>query len=419
LRTLGPLSQQYEYAAEVGLIVRASHPQWWQDFETRCSPRERYVLPQAQGYAFCAWLESDESAVTDEERERAFVVALADSAPRLRSELRAAVAALEQIPVEDTTLAPAAQLAGERVELYAPRACAGYPAGASAYLDEWTAEALQEAKVVRHSIRPAQPRDLARAHDPHYLTQLVSFAHAGGGWLTPETMVSADAPAAVHAAAGALIEASRRALAGKHGLHLCQVRPGSHHAEPARATGTNLVNNLAVCAHWALAHGVGSVGIIDIDAHHGNGSQQIFASEPRVFTLSLHQSGDFFPGTGMVEDQGHGGGIGSNLSLPIDPAQDWLGHFELGVTQLARRQPQLLLVEFSTDAHVADPVSRLAVGDAAFARVAELIFALRVPTVFELGASTSRRAWIGGLRGLVRAWDRAPEPRTSHSLLSA
>ena len=238
---------------------------------------------------------------------------------------------------------------------------------------------------------------------------MFAFARAGGGLLTPETLVTPDSELAVRASAGAVIEATRRALAGDPGPHLVAARPGSHHAERSRAGGTNLVNNLAVAAAFALRRGVRAVGVVDLDAHHGNGTEQIFREDERVFTLSAHQDGAFFPGTGSREERGRGAGLGANLNVTVSPdraqsaASDWLGHVQLGLAQLARSRPRLILVQFSADAHRADAVSDLHASDADFAAAVRAIYALRAPVVFELGAASCERAWVGALRALVQA----------------
>jgi acetoin utilization deacetylase AcuC-like enzyme len=160
---------------------------------------------------------------------------------------------------------------------------------------------------------------------------------------------------------------------------------------------------LAVAATEALRGRANSVAIIDIDAHHGNGTEDIFNEDPRVFTLSIHQAPPFFPGTGGADENGRGRGRGHNLNLPVAPDEDWLGALELGLSHVQRQRPQLILVEFSTDAHRADPVSDLQLSDQDFEDAVHMIESLGAPTVYELGASLSERAWVGGVRALVVA----------------
>ena len=404
VQAIWPLSRNFEYAAEVALELRRTHPAWWRQFELVFDARGRYPLPQAQGFAFMAWLE-EHFADADSRLELLTAVerAFRDGPGRLRTELRASVDCLDRDykPREDPDDPP--ELFGERVVLYQPAACAGYPDGLTAYLDNWTGRALHGALVEPVVSPPASITDLTVVHDRRYVDGLFAFAAAGGGLLTPETEVAVDAPAAVLAGAGAMIDATRRALAGDPGPHLVGARPGSHHAEHARGGGTCLVNNIAVAAGWALRRGVRSVGVVDLDAHHGNGTEQIFREDPRVFTMSVHQAGVFFPGTGSREETGRGAGAGTNLNLPVTPESDWVAAVKAGLGQVARRRPRLLLVQFSADAHRSDPVSDLRVSDGEFAEAVRALLELRVPVVFELGASLSERAWVGALRALAQA----------------
>lgn len=162
------------------------------------------------------------------------------------------------------------------------------------------------------------------------------------------------------------------------------------------------MNNLAVAAHDALARGVERVAILDLDAHHGNGSEACFLNEPRVFTCSIHQSAPFFPGSG---GEGRSGSLAEgNLNLAIRPEESWQEAALEAVAALAHFQPQLILVELSADAHLADPASQLQASDEDFAVVLSALAALGMPTVFELGSSLRERAWQGVLVAAVGAF---------------
>jgi acetoin utilization deacetylase AcuC-like enzyme len=399
---LWPLSSSYEYAAELGLALRNLAPGWWQEFERRQSPA-RYPLPQAQGYAFLVWLENNDETDFAQLRDL-LVMALQSAEPALLAEITAALACRERDYVSLGDPFPPHDLFEQTVDVYAPVACLGYPNNSSLFLDQWTQHALVNASARECASAPASALDLARAHSHFYLQGLFAFAAAGGGALTPETIVTADAERSVCAAAGALIAASQAALAGEHeGVPLCLVRPGSHHAEKSRGGGTCLINNLAVAAACALHGRARAVAIVDLDAHHGNGTENIFREDPRVFTLSIHQHAPFFPGTGASDENGRGRGRGHNLNLPVSPEDDWLGALELGLTHVQRQRPDLILVEYSTDAHRADPASELELSDQDYADAVHMIESLGAPVVYELGASLSERAWVGGVRALIEA----------------
>lgn len=402
IEKLWPLSESYEYAAEVGLALRNVAPGWWQEFERQVI-RSRFPLPQAQGFAFLRWLEESPEVTTEELESRTAAVLLSAESP-LRMELEASVACRQRSHDSPGDPFPPHELFEQPVALWSPVACAGYPEGASSYLDEWTRTALSGANITMMHAPPATVRELAAVHAHHYIQGLLGLAQAGGGLLTPETLVTPDAELSILAAAGAVMDASRRALKGERDhVPLCLARPGSHHAQRDRGGGTCLINNLAVAAADALNHNARAVAIVDVDAHHGNGTEDIFREDPRVFTFSIHQEGPFFPGTGSSDELGRGQGRGKNLNVPVHPNEDWLGNLERGLVAVARHRPQLILVEFSTDAHRADPASDLQLSDQDYEDAVRMIESIGAPVVYELGASQSERAWTGGVRALVEA----------------
>lgn len=397
---LWPLSASFEYAAELGLALRMSRPGWFEQFERQLQFPPK--LSQALGYRFLRFLEErEEDELPRRELQLALCGAVLACAPRVTAELEASHACLDRdySPIVDPDEPP--ELDGQRIVLYAPEACHGYPDERGARLDAWTDVALEGAGVIRQPSEPASERQLARAHDVHFLRGL--FSLPAGEVLTPETVITDRSRQAASAAAGALLWAARAAVADPAPVRICRVRPGSHHAERRRAGGTCLINNLAVAAVDALERDVHRVAIIDLDAHHGNGTEDIFREEGRVITFSIHQQPPFFPGTGSRTMVGRGPGRGANLNLPVSAEDDWLSFFEDGLRMVARKHPELVLVEFSADAHRADPVSDLQASDEDFFQAVKMIEGLGAPVVYELGASASERAWVGAVRSLVRA----------------
>jgi acetoin utilization deacetylase AcuC-like enzyme len=401
---LWPLTENYEYASELGLVIRGLAPGWWQEFE-RAQDLSRYPLPQAAGYAFLQFLEQS-SELDDHELAEVLNSALQGSPLHMKVEVQASLDCLDNDYISAGDPFEPEELGGQDILLWAPGACIGYPDGKTLYLDEWTQKALDGANLLTMNAPEIDEHTLAGPHSPYYIQELLQFIEAGGGRLTPETFVTAEAGQAILAGAGAVVDAARKAVAGERRLSLCLVRPGSHHAARSRGGGTCLINNLAVAATDALNRGVHSVAIIDLDAHHGNGTEDIFREEPRVFTLSIHQQAPFFPGTGYAEEKGAGRGHGKNLNIPVSSEDNWLGQLELGLMQVQKHKPQLILVEYSTDAHRADPVSDLQLSDEDYKGAIQMIESLGAPVVYELGASLDERAWIGGLRALVRGAGR-------------
>jgi acetoin utilization deacetylase AcuC-like enzyme len=148
-------------------------------------------------------------------------------------------------------------------------------------------------------------------------------------------------------------------MAGAADNAFCAVRPPGHHAEPARAMGFCLFNNVAVGALRArAAHGLGRVAVVDFDVHHGNGTQCAFEADDGLFYASTHQS-PLYPGTGSASETG----IGNIVNVPLRPMSG-SSQFRLGVTQrilpaLDAFRPELVLVSAGFDAHRRDPLAQL------------------------------------------------------------
>ncbi len=161
---------------------------------------------------------------------------------------------------------------------------------------------------------------LERVHDPAYLDRLDTL-RGTRGMLDPDTFFAPQSiEAAVRAAggAGALGEALHRGEA-QRGVAL--VRPPGHHAMPSRAMGFCLINNVAVAAEAARRAGAQRIVIVDIDVHHGNGTQAIYWRDPDVLYVSTHQY-PYYPGTGSVHERGEGAGLGATLNVPLSEGAD-------------------------------------------------------------------------------------------------
>lgn len=169
-----------------------------------------------------------------------------------------------------------------------------------------------------------------------------------------------------HAAAhvvGASVEAFRQVFSGES-LHSANISGGLHHAMPDRASGFCIYNDVAVGITWLLEQGVERVAYVDVDAHHGDGVEKIFWDDPRVLTVSLHETGQMlFPGTGFPGDTGGEGAEGSavNVALPPGTADaGWLRAFHAVVPPLLREfDPQILVTQHGCDSHMEDPLTHL------------------------------------------------------------
>jgi len=190
-------------------------------------------------------------------------------------------------------------------------------------------------------------------------------------WLDPDTIVSPGSWEAALRAAGAVVHAVDQVMAGSAKNAFCAVRPPGHHAEPARAMGFCLFNNVAVGALRArAAHGAKRVAVIDFDVHHGNGTQKAFWSDKDLFYGSTHQM-PLFPGTGAAEEIG----VGNICNAPLKPGDggDEFRHaYETRILPaLDAFAPDFLLVSAGFDAHINDPLAQIRLFEGDFAWVTE------------------------------------------------
>jgi acetoin utilization deacetylase AcuC-like enzyme len=208
--------------------------------------------------------------------------------------------------------------------------------------------------------RAAAREELERVHSPDYLDEIVSTA-GRAVMLDPDTFTSPDSHAIALLAAGAAVQAAEHALA-EHDSALALVRPPGHHAERNHAMGFCLYNNVAVAASAMLARGLNRIAIVDIDVHHGNGTQDIFYDDPRVLYVSTHQH-PCYPGTGAAEEVGEGDGRGFTVNVPMeagcgDADYELVGR-ETVVPVIDEFAPELTLVSAGYDAHERDPLASM------------------------------------------------------------
>lgn len=203
--------------------------------------------------------------------------------------------------------------------------------------------------------------DVARFHSAAQVDRVLSAcAEAPAGeWLAldPDTLVCDRSVAAALGAVGAAVAAVDQVIEDGGGAAFVLARPPGHHAEPDQAMGFCLFNTIAIAAAHALdVHDLSSVAIVDIDVHHGNGTQCLAEREDRVFFASLHQA-PLYPGTGSEGETGLNGNI---LNCPMPDGvtgPQWRQRFEDRVLPALRRaRPQLVLVSAGFDAHADDPV---------------------------------------------------------------
>jgi acetoin utilization deacetylase AcuC-like enzyme len=241
----------------------------------------------------------------------------------------------------------------------------------------WSALAEHGEEMVANA--HAAPEALAQGACPpaHIIGQL--------GWYTADTACPIG-PAtwnAAIAAAACAIGAADDTADGRSAYALA--RPPGHHAYRARAGGHCYLNNAAIAAERLRAKGATRVAVLDIDSHHGNGTQGLFWERADVLFVSLHGDPSFYYPwfTGHAAERGGGPGTGCNLNLPLPLGSGddtWLAALSSGIAAIARFRPDALVVSLGFDASRDEPLNALSVSDDGFARAGAAIAALRLPT---------------------------------------
>jgi acetoin utilization protein AcuC len=213
--------------------------------------------------------------------------------------------------------------------------------------------------------------ELLRLHRPDFIDAVRRCSRDPDALVDPVYgMGMGDTPAfrGMHPASmlvcAATKEAARQVWEGEAD-HAFSPAGGLHHAMPDRAAGFCVYNDPAVAIDWLLEHGAERVCYVDVDVHHGDGVEVMFRDDPRVLTVSLHESGRFlFPGTGALDDIGGPGAEGSVANLPLHPGTTgdvWLAAFDEVVDPLVRAfDADVLVTQLGCDTHVTDPLAHLA-----------------------------------------------------------
>ncbi|MCW2830537.1 MAG: acetoin utilization protein AcuC [Aeromicrobium sp.] len=216
---------------------------------------------------------------------------------------------------------------------------------------------------------PASDDDLGLVHSASYIERVhklsdhPTYTDLAVGLGSDDNPVFAHMHEASALIAGASVEAARRVWTGA-APRAVNISGGLHHAMPGNASGFCIYNDVALAIRWLLDHGARKVAYVDVDAHHGDGVQQMFWNDPRVLTISIHEGPQtLFPGTGFSTEIGGEGAEGSAVNVPLPPGTSdagWLRAFHAVVPPLVREfGPDIIVTQHGCDSHMDDPLTNL------------------------------------------------------------
>ncbi len=234
-----------------------------------------------------------------------------------------------------------------------------------------------EGRWVKIPPRLAEKNELTWAHTLDYVEKIEKTAGKPYTAFDFDTQTTQDSWETARLAAGGVFSLLDEIMAGRSSRGFAFVRPPGHHAEPGKGMGFCIFNNIALGAlYLKQKYRVSRVMIIDIDAHHGNGTQKMFYDSDEVLFVSLHESGSF-PGTGQVEETGQGKGQGFTLNIPLEKgsrARDFgrALYFVAGPVAQAY-QPEIILVSFGFDLYINDRLASMKLVPSGYALITALL----------------------------------------------
>ena len=266
-------------------------------------------------------------------------------------------------------------------------------------------DGLRKARLLERLLplehRSATAEELLLCHTREYLSVAKHDVEAGYHQLTTgDTDITPNSWEIALRAAGGVLNAVDAVVAGKARNAFCAVRPPGHHATPSRGMGFCLLNNIAIGARYAQRkHGVERVLIVDWDVHHGNGTQDIYYSDPKVFFFSTHQW-PLYPGTGRADETGAGSAKGTKMNFPFPAGsgrKEILGAVENSLMPAADRfRPDLLMISAGFDSRIDDLLGGFKLTDRDFTDLTRRIMEIaakhaggRVVSVLEGGYNLS------------------------------
>ncbi len=245
-------------------------------------------------------------------------------------------------------------------------------------------------------------RGLRQVEPAHIDGRLGYYSFDAGTPITAGTWAAASAAADIALTAARLVAGGERAA-----FALC--RPPGHHAGPDYFGGYCFLNNAAIAAACLLDAGAGRVAILDVDYHHGNGTQDIFYERDDVLFCSIHcdprQEYPFF--LGHADETGRGAGEGCNRNLPLPPGSGWAAWSEALGTALAaitRYAPDTLVVSLGVDTYEHDPIATFRLSTPDYVELGERLAALGLPTVLVMEGGYAVPDIGDNVVGALQAW---------------
>jgi acetoin utilization deacetylase AcuC-like enzyme len=269
---------------------------------------------------------------------------------------------------------------------------------------------LPNFKAERLDAAPATRDEIARVHSVNMIDGLEAVCLEGGGVIDyAPTFATPTSFADALLATGGTLACSRYVIRGHADNAFAIVRPPGHHAEPERAMGFCLFNNIAIAARDALAAGMERVLVVDYDAHHGNGTQAAFLRDERLGYLSTHQWG-IYPGTGRMDDAPYAKGRIVNVPLPAYAGDTCFAQIsnQIIAPMVKSFQPGMILVSAGFDAHWDDPITTLGLSSAGFYAISKKLVELAQEfcggkIVFVLEGGYSPRNVVNGATAVFAA----------------
>ncbi len=235
-------------------------------------------------------------------------------------------------------------------------------------------------RIVIEKPRPAIDKEIELIHDKNYIKEIRDLSRSGGiSYLDPDTAVTEHTYDCALLAAGGCFTGLDLIFHKKPGYSkfFAIIRPPGHHAFRNTGSGFCIFNNIALSAEYAmLKYGVEKIAIVDFDAHHGNGTQDIFYKDSNIFYISFHQY-PHYPGTGNSDEIGCGEGTGFNLNFPFASHTDETDYLiairDIVIPVMERFRPGLFLVSAGYDSHFLDPLSSLNLTEESYYKIMYII----------------------------------------------